>query len=94
VALLFALSFPETTAAWRRDSETLAVVATRDELTLGWLYTDAVRAGLQAISFHEPDLGGALAAVALEPAARYLVRRLSTAMPRAVTSSDGEEVTL
>jgi hypothetical protein len=66
----------------------------RDELALGWLYSDAATAGLRAASFHEPDLGGALTAVALEPAARYLVRRLPTAMPRAPTSSGGEEVTL
>jgi hypothetical protein len=65
----------------------------RDELTLGWLHSDAATAGFRAVSFHEPDLDGALTAVALEPAARSLVRRLPTAMARAVTSSDGEEVT-
>lgn len=70
------------------------VLAVRDELTLGWLHADAATAGLRVVSFHEPDLDGALTAVALEPAARYLVRRLPMAMPRAVTSSDGEEVTL
>lgn len=93
VALRFALSFPEIAAAWQRHSETIAIVSTRDELALSWLYTDAVRDGLHAVLFHEPDLGGALTAVALEPAARYLVRRLPTAMPRTVASSDGEEVT-
>jgi hypothetical protein len=92
--LQFALAFPWITAAWQRDSGTLAILATRDELALGWLCTDAVLAGLHAISFHEPDLDGALTAVALEPAARDLVRRLPMAMPRALTSSEGEEVRL
>jgi hypothetical protein len=93
-ALEFAIAFPDITAAWRRDSETLAILGVRDELALGRLYTDAIRAGLRTVWFHEPDLDDALTAVALEPAARHLVRRLPTAMPRAVTSSDGEEVTL
>ena len=94
-ALQFAIAFPEITAAWQRDSGTLAILAAPDELALGWLYADAVRAGLHAVWFHEPDLGEALTAIALEPAGRYLVRRLPTAMPRTVTtSSDGEEVTL
>lgn len=92
-AVQFAITHPETTEAWQRSSGTLAVLAARDELALGWLSADAAIAGLRAVSFHEPDLDGALTAVALEPAACYLVRRLPTARPRAVTSSDGEEVT-
>lgn len=90
----FALAFPGFTAEWQRDSGTLAILAASDELALGWLYDDAILAGLHAVSFHEPDLGGALTAVALEPAARSIVRRLPAAAPRTVTSSAGEEVTL
>ncbi len=36
-ALQFAIAFPETTAAWQRYSGTLAILAARDELTLGWI---------------------------------------------------------
>jgi len=93
-ALRFAIIFPAITAAWQRDSGTLAMLVAPDELALGWLHTDAVLAGLHAVSFHEPDLDGALTAVAFESAARYLLRRLPTATPPAVTSSDREEVTL
>jgi len=88
-ALQFAIAFPDLTALWQRDSGTLAILAAPDELALGWLYADVVQGGLRVVSFHEPDLHDALTAVALEPAARYLVRRLPTAMARAVTSSAG-----
>lgn len=94
-ALQSAIAFPEITAAWQRDWGTLAILAAPDELALGWLYADAVPAGLHMFWFHEPDLGDALTAIAPEPAGRYLVRRLPTAMPRTgTTSSNGEEVTL
>jgi hypothetical protein len=62
------------------------VLAVPDELSLGWLCDDAAAAGLLAVRFHEPDLGGALTATALEPAAARLVSRLPLAFSR------GEEV--
>ena len=65
---------------WHCDSNTLVLLAVRDELALSWLYADAVRAGLRTIAFHEPDLGGALTAIALEPAARRLVTHLPLAL--------------
>jgi peptidyl-tRNA hydrolase len=92
-ALRFALSRPEIARAWQRESETIAVLAAPDELALGRLRADAAGAGLHVVAFHEPDLGGALTALALEPSARPLVRRLPTALPRASTSSAREEVT-
>lgn len=92
-ALRFALAMPEVTRAWQRESETIAVLAVPDELALGRLRADAAGAGLDVVAFHEPDLGGALTALALEPAARPLVRRLPTALPRTITSCPGEEVT-
>jgi hypothetical protein len=60
----------------------VVLLAARDELALGWLVDDAVAAGLAAIRFHEPDLGGALTAVALEPAARRLVAHLPLVLSR------------
>lgn len=62
------------------------MLAASDELSLGWLCDDAVAAGFRVVRFHEPDLGGALTAAALEPAAGRLVARLPLAFSR------GEEV--
>jgi hypothetical protein len=53
------------------------------------LRADAAAAALRTVAFHEPDLAGALTAVALEPAAKRLVRSLPTALGCAkVASSD------
>jgi hypothetical protein len=62
-----------------------------DELALSWLCDDADNAGLRVIRFHEPDLGGALTAAAIEPAGHRLVRRLPLALTKLAFSS-GEEV--
>jgi hypothetical protein len=58
------------------------VLAAPDELSLGWLCDDAAAAGLLVVRFHEPDLGGALTAAALEPAAGRLVSRFPLAFSR------------
>jgi hypothetical protein len=56
------------------------VLAAPDELSLGWLCDDAEAAGLRLVRFHEPDLGGALTAAALEPAGAQLISRLPLAL--------------
>ncbi len=58
----FALTFPEIAVA----APVVVLLAASDELSLSWLHADAVTAGLRVASFQEPDLGGALTAVALE----------------------------
>jgi hypothetical protein len=58
----------------------VVVLATSDELSLSWLHADAVTAGLRVATFHEPDLGGALTAIALESAGRRLVAGLPLAL--------------
>jgi hypothetical protein len=65
---------------WHRRSNILVLLAAPDELALAWLYEDATARGLRAVRFHEPDLGAALTAVALEPAARRLVAHLPLAL--------------
>jgi hypothetical protein len=75
----FAVAYPDLTADWHRASNTLVVLAVPDELALGWLSQDAERAGLRAVAVHEPDLDGALTALALEPAGYRLVRSLPLA---------------
>jgi hypothetical protein len=66
--------------SWHSASNTLVLLVAPDELALSWLYADAVTSALRAVAFHEPDLGGALTAVALEPAARRLVAHLPLAL--------------
>jgi hypothetical protein len=58
------------------------VLGAPDELALGWLCDDAVAAGLRVCRFHEPDLGGALTAAAIEPAGHRLVSRFPLAFSR------------
>lgn len=79
-ALEFALAHPAVVGDWHQASNILVVLSTPDELALGWLCDDAVAAGLQLTRFYEPDLGGALTAVALEPAAHRLVSHLPLAL--------------
>lgn len=55
-------------------------LAARDELALTWLAEDAAAADLAHTAFREPDLDDALTAVALEPAAHRLVRKLPLAL--------------
>jgi hypothetical protein len=65
---------------WHSDSNTLVLLAVPDELALSWLWSDAAARGLRGVAFHEPDLDGALTAIALEPAARRLVAHLPLAL--------------
>ena len=81
-ALEFAVAHPSPLRDWHRVSNTLAILAARDELALAWLCRDAIAAGLRHARFHEPDLGGALTAAAFEPAAKPLLKHLPTALTR------------
>ena len=84
----FALTFPEIAAV----APVVVLLAASDELSLSWLCADAVTAGLRVASFREPDLGGALTAVALEPAGRRLVAGLPLALAGSLTSAGRGEV--
>lgn len=77
-ALDFALTHPEISRDWHVSSNTLAVLAAADEIALHELLERA--AGIPAVAFHEPDLGGALTAVALGPAGRKLCRKYPLAL--------------
>lgn len=73
-AIEFALRYPGLVP------ETLALLAAPDELALWWLCGEAQQDGVAAAAFHEPDLGGALTAVALGPAGYRLARRFPLAL--------------
>jgi hypothetical protein len=85
----FAVAFPALTCEWHGASNTLVVLAVGDELELTWLCHDATAAGFRIVQVHEPDLAGALTAVALEPSAARLVRRLPLAFPSTSSASPG-----
>jgi len=89
-ALDFATAFPALTADWHASSNTLVVLAVRDELALSWLGQDAEAAGLATLKVHEPDLGGALTAIAVEPAGWRLLR----GVPKALTSDPNSRAEL
>jgi len=74
-AIEFALSYPLLTADWHASSGVLVLLAAPGELELGRIRVDVAAAGLRAAPFHEPDLDGALTAIAVEPAGwRFLAR--------------------
>jgi hypothetical protein len=87
-AVEFALTFPDVAVA----APVVVLLAASDELALSWLRADALLAGLRIASFHEPDLGGALTAFALEPAGRRLVAGLPMALAHSPTSVSRGEV--
>lgn len=72
-ALAFSVEHPELTADWSPGG-TLLLLAAPDELALCWLAADAERDGLPSASFYEPDLGGALTAVAVYGAGKLCSR--------------------
>ncbi|MFC4043453.1 peptidyl-tRNA hydrolase [Dactylosporangium siamense] len=79
-ALDFAVAHPDAFRDWHTASNTLVLVAARDEDALRHLCGAASVAGHRHTRFHEPDLGGALTAVALEPAAYKLLSHLPVAL--------------
>jgi hypothetical protein len=85
-AIDFCFTHSELAACWHAHSNTLVVLAATDELALHWLGADAESAGLRLARFHEPDLGGALTAVAFEPSAARLLVHLPLALRREVKS--------
>jgi hypothetical protein len=77
-ALAFAAEHPAIERAWRARSNTVVVLAAPQVVVAG-LADEARSLGAACSVFHEPDLGGALTAVALAPGpvARRLTRALA-----------------
>lgn len=69
------------------------LLAAEDELALGRILADAKGTRLRVAPFYEPDLGGAVTALAIEPAGHRLVARLPLVLAGPAASSRGEEVT-
>lgn len=79
-ALDFTFEHPTVAAHWHKVSNTIVVLAARDELALSWLADDATETRIEHTRFREPDIGGSLTAVALAPTAARLVRKLPLAL--------------
>lgn len=91
-AIEFSLDYPGLTTDWYESSGTLVLLAADNELDLSRIRVDVAAAGLRAAPFHEPDLDGALTAIAVEPAGRRLLAGLPLALATVICSC-GEEVT-
>lgn len=81
-ALAFAAAHPEATRTWMSTSNTIVLLAERDERALSALLARAEEAGVPTARFTEPDLGDALTAVVLGPgeASRRITRGLPLAL--------------
>jgi hypothetical protein len=79
-ALAFAIRHPQFAGEWDAASGTLVLLAAEDELALCWLLDRASRDGSLAVPFREPDLGGALTAVALLGASQPALTSLPLAL--------------
>lgn len=78
-AFLFSQQHPELVGVWHRDSQYLVLVTVPDEVELIGIASRALAAGIEVSTWHEPDLGGATTAVALEPG--LIARRLCANLP-------------
>lgn len=78
----FVSDHPDLDARWFRESNYLALLSVQDEPRLQRLWEMAVDSGVKVSGFLEPDLGGALTALALEPGpgSRSLTRGLPLAL--------------
>ncbi len=87
-ALQWAADHPDLVRAWMAESNTVVLLAVRDEAALRALLRQAEERGVVASVFVEPDLGGALTCIALGPgeAAQRLCARLPLALRPATTA--------
>lgn len=63
----FTADHPEIDAEWFKSSNYLALLSVTNEIALMKLITQAADAGLRWSAFREPDIGGQITAIAIEP---------------------------
>ncbi len=66
-AIQFAFDHAERGTEWFKNSNYLAWLSVEDEVELMRLITSAQDAGLRWSAFREPDVGGQITAIAIEP---------------------------
>lgn len=75
----FAAEHPEIEARWHRESNTVAILSVPDEDALAYLL-DGLSDALCFTPFREPDLGGSLTAICVEPKGGQALRHLPLAL--------------
>ncbi len=76
----FSEHHPEIDREWYRTSNTLILKAVADEKALRRLADRARARGIRFSAFHEPDMGNAMTALAIEPSGKSLVQGLPLAL--------------
>jgi peptidyl-tRNA hydrolase len=66
-AIQFVFDHADRGAEWFKNSNYLAWLSVEDEIELMRLITSAQDAGLRWSAFREPDVGGQITAIAIEP---------------------------
>lgn len=90
-AIAFGVEHPEAAEAWRTSSNTVAILAA-PALRLAAIEGRARGRGLLVSRFLEPDLGGALTAIAIEPCPE--ARKICAGLPLAGGSAASRDVDL
>lgn len=78
-AFLFSQRHADTTTEWFTRSQYLVIVTVPDEVALIRLVSQALDAGIEVATWHEPDMGNQTTAVALAPGDD--ARRLCAQLP-------------
>ncbi len=76
----FTADHPDVDLEWFQNSNYLALLSVANEVELMRLITKASDANLKWSAFREPDVGGEITAIALEPSAKDLVKGLPLAL--------------
>lgn len=76
----FTADHPELDSEWFKGSNYLALLSVANEVALMKLIVEADERGLRWSAFREPDVGGAITAIAIEPGGRELCRGLPLAL--------------
>lgn len=63
----FTAEHPDVDGEWFKSSNYLALLSVPDEVALMKLITKASDSNLKWAAFREPDVGGAITAIAIEP---------------------------
>lgn len=77
----FIMDYPERAREWFKVSNTLVILATKDEQSLHKLTQKLDLHGLKYSKFFEPDVGNALTAIAIVPSPH--AKRLCSSIPLA-----------
>ncbi len=76
----FTADHPDIDHEWFKNSNYLALLSVANEIELMRLLTKAADSGFKWSAFREPDIGGEITAIALEPSAKDLVKGLPLAL--------------